>query len=62
MSAYILPIHRPKCPCGKRATHSVFNSTNSCIGVRCAPCARRDLKTLQAAEAKGSTDPAPRPK
>ena len=40
MPAYMREIDKPKCDCGKPATHEVHNSRNELIGYKCRQHAR----------------------
>lgn len=45
--ATLRPLPEPKCGCGKRATHELFNSRNGSHGKFCGSCGRAALAKLK---------------
>lgn len=49
MGAYSLPIPKPQCRCGKKATEKVYNTFNAFVGNYCTKHAAQRVKELDAA-------------
>lgn len=49
MSAYAID-RSYRCPCGRRATHEVFNTHNASQGMRCRVCAEKLVAKLKKEE------------
>ncbi len=55
--AYLKRIYRPRCPCGKLATHTLINRANAPDGDYCFRCAKREAAALNAAERTKGRNP-----
>ena len=50
MAAYSIPLGKPRCDCGARASFEVFNRFNATCGKFCKKCAERKVKNLDEAD------------
>lgn len=48
MPAYMVPLPKPTCRCGKVATHRVFNAKNSVVAEICRRCGEKLVDAMNA--------------
>lgn len=58
--AYLVSLSYPCQLCKRPATKRLFNAVNASLGVYCNQCAQRELRAMQAREAKQFADALPR--